>query len=61
MRIVRSILALFAGCLAAGVLTAVCESLGHVVFPPPPGLDLLRIGPALRQPERRRHRSALPP
>jgi hypothetical protein len=28
---------------------------------PPPGLDLLRIGQVLRQPERRRHRSAPPP
>jgi hypothetical protein len=28
---------------------------------PPPGLDLLRSGPVLHQPERRRHRSAQPP
>jgi hypothetical protein len=28
---------------------------------PPPGLDLLRSGPVLHQPERRRHRSAPPP
>ena len=40
MRVVRSILALLAGCLAAGVLTAVCESLGHLAFPPPPGTDM---------------------
>lgn len=29
-----------AGILLAGLVVAVLESLGHMVFPPPPGLDL---------------------
>ncbi len=40
MRVLRSILAVVAGCFAAGLLTVVLESLGHVIFPPPPGVDL---------------------
>jgi hypothetical protein len=40
MRVLRSILAVVAGCFAAGVLTALVEGLGDVIFPPPPGVDL---------------------
>ncbi len=40
MRVLRSVLAILAGCLAAGLVTAALESLGHVFFPPPPGVDL---------------------
>jgi hypothetical protein len=40
MRVLRSVMAIVAGCLVAGLATAALESLGHVLFPPPPGVDL---------------------
>ncbi|MGE0046482.1 MAG: hypothetical protein AB7J28_02460 [Hyphomonadaceae bacterium] len=36
---VRLILALVAGVLAGGVTVGVVETIGHMIFPPPPGLN----------------------
>ena len=36
---IRGVLAVVAGCLAAMSAMVVCESMGHAIFPPPPGLD----------------------
>ena len=35
----RSLLAIFAGLFVAFVLIATLETLGHVIYPPPPGVD----------------------
>lgn len=37
--VIRSIVAILLGSVLAGVLIAVLESAGHLVYPPPPGLD----------------------
>lgn len=36
----RLILGLIAGVLAGGIIVGVVETLSHVIFPPPPGLDV---------------------
>ncbi|MEZ5924168.1 MAG: hypothetical protein R3D57_07265 [Hyphomicrobiaceae bacterium] len=36
----RIILGIFAGFIAAAVIVLAIESLGHLIFPPPPGIDL---------------------
>ncbi|MGE0606491.1 MAG: hypothetical protein AB7O62_05130, partial [Pirellulales bacterium] len=38
-RLLRSVLAVVLGVLAAGLLIGLLEALGHLVFPPPAGLD----------------------
>ena len=40
--IVRAIVAVVAGVVAAFVVVALLERLGHMVFPPPPGLDPMK-------------------
>ncbi len=37
--VVRTVLAVVAGSVVAGVVVAIIESFGHVIYPPPPGLD----------------------
>lgn len=38
--IVRGIVAVVAGLVAAFAVVFVCEALGHMLYPPPPGLDI---------------------
>jgi predicted naringenin-chalcone synthase len=38
--IIRRVVGIFAGVVVAGLTVAVLESLGHLLFPPPPGLDI---------------------
>jgi hypothetical protein len=38
--VIRRVAGIAAGIVAGGVVVALCESLGHLAFPPPPGLDL---------------------
>lgn len=38
--IVRNIIAVLAGLVAAAVTVGVCEGAGHAIFPPPAGIDL---------------------
>lgn len=37
--VIRSVLAVLAGSMVAGMLIAVVEMIGHLVYPPPPGID----------------------
>lgn len=39
---VKRIVGIVAGVIAAGVVVALVEGLGHMVFPPPPGLDVTK-------------------
>lgn len=39
-RIVRLILGLLAGVIVSGIVVAVVESAGHMIWPPPEGLDI---------------------
>lgn len=43
-RFLFGVLAVFAGCLAAMAAMVTIETMGHVLFPPPPGIDLTRPG-----------------
>ena len=38
--IVKAILAAIAGVLTAGIVVGVVEAIGHMIFPPPEGLDI---------------------
>lgn len=38
--IVRGLVAVVAGLVAAFAVVFVCEALGHMLYPPPPGLDI---------------------
>lgn len=40
--IMRRIGGIVAGVIAAGLVVAVLETVGHLLFPPPPGLDLAK-------------------
>jgi hypothetical protein len=40
--IVRAIVAVVAGVIAAFIVVALLEGLGHMIFPPPPGLDPMK-------------------
>ena len=40
--IVRAVLASIAGIVVAGMVVALVESAGHMIYPPPPDLDLER-------------------
>ncbi len=37
--VIRSVLAVLVGAIVAGILIAVVEAIGHLVYPPPPGID----------------------
>lgn len=39
---IRSILGLFVGLLCGVVVVAIAEGLGHLIFPPPPGIDVTK-------------------
>jgi hypothetical protein len=36
----RNILAVFAGVIVSGIVVGVVESVGHLIWPPPPGVDV---------------------
>lgn len=38
--VIRRVAGVIAGVVAAGAVVAVVESIGHMMFPPPPGIDL---------------------
>lgn len=40
--VVRGIVAVIAGVLVTGAIVFALEMLGHIVFPPPPGLDIAK-------------------
>ncbi len=37
--VIRSVLAVLVGAIVAGILIAVVEAIGHLVYPPPPGIN----------------------
>ena len=37
--VIRSVLTVLAGAIVAGILIALVEAIGHLVYPPPPGVD----------------------